>query len=167
MPGPLPKPPEQRRRRNAVAGVRVLPHTGRPGPVPELPDREVEIVHEDGDSTFVKRDWPEMVVGWWEQAWRSPMAVVWAENPTDFFALVRLAALMAEAMSGDTRAAAEARQLEDRLGLSPLSRRRLQWEIEPPELEAIDAPRPPETTLLEAAELGEPGFDPRRLRAVE
>jgi hypothetical protein len=31
----------------------------------------------------------------------------------------------------------EIRQLEDRLGLSPMAMRRLQWDVEPRELEAV------------------------------
>jgi hypothetical protein len=58
------------------------------------------------------------------------MAAVWLE--ADVPALVRLAALVDLADSGDMapQVLAEIRQLEDRFGLSPLARRRLQWELE-------------------------------------
>jgi hypothetical protein len=58
------------------------------------------------------------------------MAAVWLE--ADVPALVRLASLVELADSGDMapQVLAEIRQLEDRFDLSPLARRRLQWELE-------------------------------------
>jgi len=58
------------------------------------------------------------------------MAALWLE--ADVPSLVRLAALVDLADSGDMapQVLAEIRQLEDRFGLSPLARRRLQWELE-------------------------------------
>jgi hypothetical protein len=51
--------------------------------------------------------------------------------PADRFPLIRLARLVDQCGRGEATAAAlgEVRQLEDRFGLSPLARRRLQWEI--------------------------------------
>jgi hypothetical protein len=51
--------------------------------------------------------------------------------PTDVWALSRLVCLIHEREMGEKSAAAdaEARQIEDRYGLSPLSRRRLSFEI--------------------------------------
>ena len=64
------------------------------------------------------------------------MAVEWldADVPT----VVRLARVldMIGAEDFDPRLLAEARQLEDRLGLSPLARRRMQWEVAAPEAPA-------------------------------
>jgi hypothetical protein len=58
------------------------------------------------------------------------MAAVWLE--ADVPSLVRLAALVELADAGDMapQVLAEIRQLEDRFGLSPLARRRLQWELD-------------------------------------
>jgi len=58
------------------------------------------------------------------------MAVAYVD--ADVPALARLATLIDRAARGDAgaKALAEVRQLEDRFGLSPLARRRLQWEID-------------------------------------
>jgi hypothetical protein len=58
------------------------------------------------------------------------MSALWLE--ADVPSLVRLASLVDLADSGDMapQVLAEIRQLEDRFGLSPLARRRLQWELE-------------------------------------
>jgi len=169
MPGPLPKPKGQRRRRNTVAGAHILPREGYQGPLPELPLRQVAV-----DGVLLERAWPDVVVKWWARVWRSPMAVVWAENETDFFALVRLAGLMHGALLGDPRAAAEARQLEDRLGLSPMARRRLVWEIAGGDADtptnAGGAPAAaddePATAPERAPAPEAPAVDPRHLRAI-
>lgn len=109
-----PKPPGQRRRRNAGQSQwRQLPAEGRVGDVPALPDY----------------DWHEETLAWWESAWSSPMATVWLDS--DFDALVRLARLKdADARGeGSVAALAQITALEDRFGLSPKARRALQWEI--------------------------------------
>jgi hypothetical protein len=58
------------------------------------------------------------------------MAAVWLE--ADVPALVRLAQLVDQVGSGESSAVvlSEIRQLEDRFGLNPLARRRLQWELD-------------------------------------
>lgn len=65
------------------------------------------------------------------------MAAVYLD--ADVPALVRLARLIDQDSRGlaDGVTRSEIRQLEDRFGLSPLSRRRLQWEID-----QAAAPRP-------------------------
>jgi hypothetical protein len=67
------------------------------------------------------------------------MAAVWLE--ADVPALVRLATLIELLDEGDATAMvlAEIRQLEDRFGLSPLARRRLQWELPTAEVESEPA----------------------------
>jgi hypothetical protein len=67
---------------------------------------------------------------WWSTVWDSPMAAVYLE--ADVPALTRLASLIDQAAQGEVGAKllGEIRQLEDRFGLSPLARRRLQWELE-------------------------------------
>lgn len=64
----------------------------------------------------------------WAQLWRTPMAAQWARLgwAREVALYVRL---QLEAESGDQKAAAEARQRGDRLGLTPLSLLRLQWRI--------------------------------------
>lgn len=111
-----PKPPCQRVRRSAQqASWRRLPAGGTPGKAPRLV----------GASKL-----PVAARDWWRDVWRSPMAAVFLE--ADVPALARAARLVARESVGEASAAelAELRQLEDRFGLSPLARRRLQWEIE-------------------------------------
>jgi len=57
------------------------------------------------------------------------MATAWL--PSDVPTLVRLARIVEADNRGDATASllAEARQIEDRFGLSPMARRRLQWEV--------------------------------------
>jgi hypothetical protein len=115
MTGPPPKPATQRRRRNRAPAPVKLPVETKQRKAPPLP----------GASRYSKttRDW-------WATVWASPMAAVWLE--ADVPALVRLATLIELLNEGDATAMvlAEIRQLEDRFGLSPLARRRLQWEVE-------------------------------------
>jgi hypothetical protein len=96
-------------------------------------------------------DSPELVGGfgpeaqaWWETVWASPMAAVYLE--ADVPALTRLASLVDQAAAGDVgvKVLAEIRQLEDRFGLSPLARRRLQWEME-----QVAPDRPPQAGQAE------------------
>ena len=74
------------------------------------------------------------VVAWWQAAWRSPMASEWLD--ADVLGLVyRTAELQQDFWTaGDAqgRLAADTRiaKNEEKLGLSPIDRRRLQWEIE-------------------------------------
>ena len=67
---------------------------------------------------------------WWATLWESPVAHVF--EPVDVPALVRAARLVDKEARGEATGVelSELRQLEDRFGLSPLARRRLQWEIE-------------------------------------
>ena len=111
---PQPKPPGARVRRN-----RDQPQwrrlEGRVAGVPPLPAR--------------KPAWLAVTRSWWKAIWASPMATAWL--PADVPTLVRLARIVELDNRGEASAAllAEARQLEDRFGLSPMARRRLQWEV--------------------------------------
>ncbi len=72
----------------------------------------------------------ESTRAWWAKVWSSPMAAVYldADVPT----IARLAGLIDRAVREEagSRLLGEIRALEDRFGLSPLARRRLQWEVE-------------------------------------
>jgi hypothetical protein len=61
---------------------------------------------------------------------------------TDVFALARLARLVDQASRDQAsgRVLAEIRQLEDRFGLSPVGRRRLQWEMGDSSTSGADEP---------------------------
>lgn len=111
-----PKPPGARMRRNADQPKwRQLDATAPKPKAPTLPTK--------------KPAWLKLTRDWWAAIWASPMATVWL--PSDIPTLVRLARIVEADNRGDAAAGmlAEARQLEDRFGLSPLSRRRLQWEV--------------------------------------
>ena len=113
---PLPKPPEQRRRRNAgQARWRQLPSEGRAEKAPTLPPK--------------KPTWLKGTRDWWLTIWASPMATAWEMADVD--SLVRLARLKDDFDRGMAPASAlpAMQQLEDRFGLSPKARRALQWEV--------------------------------------
>jgi hypothetical protein len=74
------------------------------------------------------REWHALTVQAWARAWASPMASQWIE--TDVDALGRLALIWdAFYQSPDAKVLAEIRLQEQRFGLSPLDRTRLQWEV--------------------------------------
>ena len=79
-----------------------------------------------------------------------PMAGAWLE--ADTVALRRALRLVDEVARGNTAASSPLTALEDRLGLSPLARRRLQWEID-----RAGAQPAPVITLVP----GDPRGDPR------
>lgn len=65
----------------------------------------------------------------WDQLWATPQATMWDANGwlREVALYVRL---ILQAETGDLKAAAEARQWSDRLGLNQLAMLRLRWEIE-------------------------------------
>jgi hypothetical protein len=68
---------------------------------------------------------------WWRLIWASPLSPHWAE--ADLGALYTLAALKDRFFrEPSVSLAAEARLIEERFGLSPVSRRRLDWTISRP-----------------------------------
>jgi hypothetical protein len=74
------------------------------------------------------REWHKLTLVGWKNAWESPMSPQWLT--TDIDALGRLALLWDEFYkSPDIKTMAEIRQQEQRFGLSPLDRSRLQWEV--------------------------------------
>lgn len=113
MPGPAPKP--NARRRNARPDWVTLPAEGRSGKAPAWPL-----------SGRAPAGWAEL--------WRLPQAVMWERDN----AAVQVATYLMTRNSahdalerGEPNAAllSELRQIEDRLGLSPMALKRLQWEI--------------------------------------
>lgn len=113
MPGPAPQ--KSARRRNARPDWLFLPREGRTGVTPEWP---------------VSLDQPE---GWdikWHELWGRPQAVAWEllgmEAEVARYVWVWCYATLEPVAAS---LLAECRQLEDRLGLSPMALKRLQWEI--------------------------------------
>lgn len=114
MPGP-PKNPNARRR-NARPDWRTLPSAGRAGAPPAYPI---------GKPT-------KAIAAVWTDLWSSPQAVAWEElGWTRVVARYARVLVAAEKPNAAASLLAEVRQLEDRLGLSPMAMKRLQWEIGP------------------------------------
>lgn len=157
MPGPNPKPPGQRQRRNrtTVAASFEAP----PAIKPELPERTsfyrcvypgcplTGLAHnaerfakaeiEPHDFEGVPVPWHPLARGWWDVVWASPMArEEWID--ADVPNLLMLVSLVDDYWRfGDKGVAAEVRQQSREFGISPMSRRTLQWEIK--RLEAVTA----------------------------
>ena len=116
MPGPMPKDPSVRARRNKSSTAATL-RADAAITAPELP----------GD------EWHPMTLAWWRDVWASPMAPEYDDS--DKHGLYVLAMLVedfwrTESSTARKDLAAELRQQGQRFGLSPIDRRRLQWEIE-------------------------------------
>jgi hypothetical protein len=111
--------------------------------------------------------WYPQVRDWWKRAWSSPMKPEWTESDVD--ALYLAAKLQQQFWDPDTtpnvcRAlAGEIRQLFSQCGLTPMSRRSLQWEIERAESAqaATNARRAGTAPAKKAAAKAAPPTDPR------
>ena len=121
MKGPTPKPNQTRQRRNKHSTNAQLP------PPEEARRNEVPDMHErDGG-------WHPMVVQWWKAVWQSPMAQEYLDADMRG-GLYLLADLHQARWNADNpkdliNVAKEIRLQEIRFGLSPIDRRRLQWEV--------------------------------------
>lgn len=122
--GPAPKPSALRQRRNKATTKASLPSAAAAAnnPVPELPPRQ------DGAA------WHPRVVEWWESVWRSPMASEYldADMRGGLYLLADLYQIRWTAASPAAliEAAKEIRLQSVAFGLTPIDRRRLQWEVE-------------------------------------
>jgi hypothetical protein len=140
MPGPPRKDPATRRRRNAPPETTKLPALGRKGRPPAWPLSKMRV----GESAV------------WRSLWATPQAVAWQRlGWTRVVARYCRCIVLAENDPGLVSLLAEVRQLEDRLGLSPMAMRRLQWEVDGAD------------ELAEARERRTVSATPRRLRAVD
>jgi hypothetical protein len=112
MPGPLPKPAYLRQRTNKSASRAILQVRGGALDKPMLPDG----------------DWHPMAVDWWEDVWASPMSAEFLQG--DVPALYRLVSLV-DVWWNEHKldVAKEIRLLEREFGLTPLARRRLEWQV--------------------------------------
>lgn len=110
MPGPAPKLTAVRR--NSRVGTMKLPAEGRQGPAPKWPL--------SGRAPKV-----------WAELWATPQAVAWERLGWTRVVARYCRILLAAERPIPTASAAmsEARQLEDRLGLTPKAMRMLLWEI--------------------------------------
>ncbi len=102
-------------RRNSRVGPLKLPAEGREGAPPAWPL--------PGRTTVAER-------AAWADLWATPQAVAWERlGWTRTVAGYCRILVEAEARDAPAKATMEARQLEDRLGLTPKSMRMLLWEI--------------------------------------
>lgn len=136
---PAPKPDGHKRRRNLAAHEwRYLPDGPSGIEAPPMPTKR-------------RGKWTNEAKSAWMEWWASPMARVWVE--ADKVALRRAIRLLDDIASGHSTEHAALTAIEDRLGLTPKSRRLLQWEIDRASAAVVQTPRRPE------------GGDPR-LKAV-
>ena len=149
--GPAPRDPKLRQRQNRPATAAQLPsEAGRKaqqGRVPLLRPRQ--------------REWHELTRAWWRDTWRSPMAQEFLE--ADRHALYRLATLIdrrwenVDADQDTLDLDREIRLQQQAFGLTPIDRRRLQWQVEdgdettrePAEATAREQPEPEDPRVVE------------------
>jgi hypothetical protein len=133
--GPPPKPAALRQRRNRTPATATLPtaEESAQNDVPALYEREPK--------------WHPKVVEWWASVWRSPMASEFldADLRGGLYLLADLHQIRWTAATPKDvlEAAKEIRLQEVRFGLSPVDRRRLQWEIARGEEAERKKERPP------------------------
>jgi hypothetical protein len=112
----------QRRNRSSTSATLAPPEESAKNKVPPLPKREKS-----------SERWHVKVLDWWTSVWRSPMAAEYLDSDVKG-GLYLVAELYQQLWAGNgedvARLAGEIRQQEIRFGLSPIDRRRLQWEIE-------------------------------------
>ena len=130
MPGPAPKPDGQRRRRNApMANTLKLPAEGRQGDAPEWPpgldpSARARVVWAGLWTTPQAVAWERL--GWTRVVARYAEMVASTERNLDDIEDPKVYASMLRAQ---TAIVPELRQLEDRLGLSPMAMLRLRWGV--------------------------------------
>ena len=117
MPGPAPDP--NPRRRNPRPDAVLLPAKGYAGDIPPWP-----LGRQSKTETEA-----------WAVLWRTPQAAAWAKMQLSRTVARYVRALVkAERPGAAAFLLSEVRQLEDRLGLTPMAMLRLRWEIAPDEV---------------------------------
>ena len=132
MPGPAPKPRKTRQRLNKASTRATLEQPVGDVTVLPLPERD-------------SGDWHPRVSAWWDDVWRSPMAAEYLD--VDRRGLEAIAELWQGFFRADSDAGRLAVHSEIRLaqrdyGLTPLDRRRLEWEIKRVEPKPAKAKKP-------------------------
>ncbi|WTW93630.1 hypothetical protein OG216_09685 [Streptomycetaceae bacterium NBC_01309] len=146
---PLPKNPATRQRRNKHSTARKLEGLPDGMAVPALPKG---------------RRWRAETKAWWADVWASPMAGEFVDGRADIHGLFVLAVLVDDFWSEPTTAlAAEIRLQRQCFGLTPIDRRRLQWEIERGEEATERTRRRRAEPAPAAAASGGQAADPRSL----
>lgn len=132
MPGPPPKSPGMRQRRNKTSTRATLP----PEESPLLPSADDEVIDGEPVERVIpplpprgRRKWHALTLLWWEDVWASPMATEFLR--ADLHGLYILADLVDQYWKKpSTKLAGEIRQQRQCFGLTPIDRRRLQWEVD-------------------------------------
>lgn len=98
--------------------------------IPDMPAHPQAV---DSDGHRYDTEWHPQTVAWWNDSWTSPMATEWDDS--DFHNMCALALNYDDIWTATTpkerkEALAEFRLQRADLGLSPYSRRRLEWTIE-------------------------------------
>ena len=110
--------------------------------------------------------WLPQVREWWKRSWSSPMSKEWDETDRDnmlVLALLHQHLWHRDTTPGEAKAlAGEIRQLKTVLGLTPMSRRSLQWELP---REDDEKPQATPTARKAAAKKAPARPDPRTARA--
>jgi hypothetical protein len=115
MPGPLPKPHDQRRRRNKTSYTGTdLPTSGRSQPAPKLPEW---------------RSWDPRTRKSWRTMWKSPQATQWDPSGISLWTYAHLVDLLVTAKYPAHRLSPELRAHEDRHGLNPKAMATLRWRV--------------------------------------
>jgi hypothetical protein len=120
VPGPPPKDPKLRQRTNRVtthARLQIAPRK-------RIRCRRRRNLPIRGEADV---PWHPDTIGFWREVWASPMAAEFIA--ADVPGLVLVARLIDRFNYGDVSLAAEIRLQRQCFGLTPLDRRRLQWEI--------------------------------------
>lgn len=114
--GPTPKPRSRHKGNDSLASAQVrLPREGRVGEIPPFPLTRAVVAEKK----------------LWDELWSIPQAVAWEELGWTRTVARYVRTLVAAEKPGATAATlSETRQLEDRLGLTPMSMLRLRWAIE-------------------------------------
>lgn len=121
-PGPAPKHQSARRRANKQS-TRATLYVPDPSDVriPELPE-----LYDDLGNPM---EWHPNTEEWWREVWASPMASEYVD--ADIAGMLRLAVLVENFWQKPTPGMhAEIRIAQQEYGLTPLSRRRLEWTVE-------------------------------------
>lgn len=137
-PAPLKKPNQRRNKPTnpASPGLKILPHEGRKGPVPEWPLPELTY---DDDPTIAAAEEME-----WRRVWSLPQAIEWERMRCEPLVAMYVRVFVKAARTGDQKLLNEMRQLDGKLGLSPRAMMDLRWETDdaPVEEETVTVTRP-------------------------
>lgn len=142
----------------AVLAARII---AAESPIPAMPrhpdrwDTEAEML--------MPTEWHEQTLAWWNDVWTSPMVGAWDDS--DVHNVYVIALLYDDIWAASTPrerkdALAEYRQQRADLGLSPLSRSRLQWTIEGADEAKARGDKRRQST-------GQPGGQPRQPSGVD